>query len=58
MKHIERRIKHIIHEKPGCVATDIAEYLGRNPRTIRRILERMKERGLIVGKSPNAEQEI
>lgn len=52
MKHIERRIKHIIRNKPGCVANDIAEYLGRNPRTIRRILEDMKQRGLIVGKMP------
>lgn len=53
MRQVERRIKRFISKRPGAVSTDISEYLGLNPDVVKRTLQSMKERGLIVGRVPN-----
>lgn len=50
MKKLERRIRSLVTNRPGIRTTQIAEYLGLDPRKVRRTLAEMKEKGAIVGK--------
>jgi DNA-binding MarR family transcriptional regulator len=48
MKKIERRITGFIAKHPGCILRQIAEYLGQDPKKVRRVIDDMKERGMVV----------
>lgn len=55
MKKFEKRIKELVHRRPGIRTSEIVEYLGADPSKILLTIKNMREKGMIVGKPVKGE---